>query len=124
MITAAYTRAHAAFATAAREHALRPFDVRILLAVHERDDSADTAAIATDLGQPEGATVRRALPELVMFDLVTTVASDGGRVRPGTRTVVTLTAAGRAIAERALLLAQPPAVTVALDELRREYEAA
>lgn len=122
MITAAYTRAHAAFLAIAREHALRPFHVRVLLAVLERDGTADTAAIAEDLGQ-NGAAVRRALPELVTFDFVATLGIDGGRVRPGTRTVVTLTPRGRDAAERALLLAQPPEVARALDELRGEWAA-
>lgn len=96
MITTDYAITHRALVNLAREHQLVPHDVRVLLAVAElggdaRSDELEHAML------DEGTAVRRSLITLYNRGL-----ADGWPRKRGTRTIVTLTETGVALATAVL----------------------
>jgi hypothetical protein len=97
-----YSRIHDALLDAATLRGLRPWDVRVLVALEERGGRAVTDQLQDDLRDRNGAQVRRSLITLYAQDLATGQSSRGGPRRAGQRSVVTLTFNGRAIARDVL----------------------
>jgi hypothetical protein len=108
-ITETYTAIHKAFDKYGRGLEIRPFAMRVLLAISDANDSYPEIATTTDRleellgseaerGPHRGADIRRALGELYAAKLVAGVSAvDGGRRRAGHRTLVTLTADGKKV---------------------------
>jgi hypothetical protein len=96
MTGATYTRTHTALVATAHETGLKPFDVRVILALHERGEEATSFELSEDLNS-EGSQVRRSLLGLYEREMCVGEAADGGRRRPGTVTQVRLTPVGRAV---------------------------
>jgi hypothetical protein len=99
VLTAAYTATHQALAQAARKHSLRPYEVRVLLALHERGDRARTDDLEADLGLGDGTALRQALGVLYREGYCAGRAIDGSLRRRGVRTVVRVLPAGRVVVE-------------------------
>jgi hypothetical protein len=98
-ITAEYTAIHQAIAEEGKRVGVKPFCIRVLLAVHERGGEATTLEIEEDL-KADDAAVRRAVLALYSKKLARGCGVDGGPRRPGVRTVVQLTDEGRAVCGR------------------------
>lgn len=100
--TATYGRFHDALLSIAHEHGLVPFDVRMLVALHERGGEGRSDELERDM-VVEGSAIRRSSLTLRKARLVTADAGHGTR-RPkrGVRARYELTPAGRAIAVRVL----------------------
>lgn len=104
-VTAMYAHAHDAFATVARASLLKPFDLRVLVAIHEHGGSRRTDQLEADM-QCDSSAIRRSYPVLWIRDLLTADAGEGTpRPKRGTNTRLTLTDDGRDLARLALLLA-------------------
>lgn len=87
-----------ALRTIANVQGLTPWAVRVLLAVDELGDRADTRLVSlATTGMEHRSEVRRPIPQLLERGLVNGVAADLGRRRRGVRTQLTLTAAGEEI---------------------------
>lgn len=99
--TVAYSRLHAAFARAGESFRVEPMVARVALAISDDGGAARTDDLAAAL-RCEGAAVRRAVLRMYDCGLAVGVAVDGGRRRPGMRTVVRLTVRGRALVEAVL----------------------
>jgi DNA-binding MarR family transcriptional regulator len=95
-ITGEYAATHSALTVVARAVELAPAHVRVLIALAERNGSARSDALERDLGVDSSA-LRRSLLTLYKRGLCA-----GAPRKRGTRTTVTLTDAGNAIAEMAL----------------------
>jgi hypothetical protein len=70
--TRTYTAHHQALRETARWcRPLHPFDVRVVVALHERGGKATIAELADDLADAEGAAVRRSRFRLALHDFAT-----------------------------------------------------
>jgi hypothetical protein len=101
-LTETYSLLHEEFVLRARLEGVSPFAIRVLLAVTEWSDlygkpiRSDQLELVL-LGDNDGSMARRGLLELYRCGLVIGTASDGGRRRPGLRSIVTPTPAGAAL---------------------------
>ena len=105
-VTAVYSHANEAFNAIARAHRLVPFDVRLLVALHERGGEGRTDELEVDM-QTEGTAIRRSYPPMAARRLLAADAGSGTtRPKRGVRTRLTLTTAGRNVALAALTRAE------------------
>jgi CO/xanthine dehydrogenase Mo-binding subunit len=101
-LTATYSRIHRAIAETANELGIEPRDVRLLLAIAELGGervSSDQLEQAMEYVTAASASAaRRSLTMFYLQGLATGIASDGGKRRPGVRSLITLTETGRSVA--------------------------
>lgn len=86
------------FDDAGKEFRITPFDVRVLVLLHEREGQLTSDRIAHELVAHDSA-VRRSLLTLYAKRLADGESVNGGRRRPGQRTLVTITPAGALVAK-------------------------
>jgi DNA-binding MarR family transcriptional regulator len=91
-ITSPYVAAHQAYAATGNHHNLWAFDIRILVALHERNGYAEARDLQSDLLCLEPA-VRRSLRMLVQRRLITSTP------RPGINATLWLTTEGTAVVD-------------------------
>lgn len=106
-MTEAYTRINDTFRAIAEENDLLPTDVRVLVAIRDQGGdvrSNDLSTALALLGTAQETTVRRALGTLYARQLAEGFGPGDGPRKPGYRTRIVLTDAGRAIADEALAL--------------------
>lgn len=106
-VTDDYGLTHNAFLSVAAAHGITPSDVRLLVALQERDGEGDTLDVQLD-GHMNATQVRRSSLTLRQIGLIDVAASDGGETRPGVRVVMKLTDDGAQAARQALMLAVGP----------------
>ena len=101
--TEQYTRMHNALALVAADEGLRPFEVRVLVALHEAGGSLRSDELVARLADGKGGSqVRRSLGPLYARVYATGGGSDGGPRRPGTLSQITLSGRGIGVARRVL----------------------
>lgn len=105
-ITETYSRVHDAMLTTADRHSLKPYDVRLLVALLERDGEARTDDLERDLCS-EGTSIRRSSLALRDAQMITAWSSAPGRPpKRGVRSHLSLTLHGHVVAQSALALAR------------------
>lgn len=93
--TAVYSETHRAILLAARERNLRPYEVRLLLALHDRGGSGRTDQLEEDLCEDQGTAIRRASIKLRSRRFISGAAADGsGQIKRGVRMSFVLTKRG------------------------------
>ncbi len=96
--TQTYSVVHRWTLELAEKYGLRPFALRVLLAVADAGGSRSTLELERDL-LAEGAAIRRSLPDLRRVGLVVDRAATGGPPKPGVRSVLHLTELGGLLAD-------------------------
>lgn len=103
-LTASYARTHDAFLSVAQDTGLKPFDVRVLVALHDRGGSGRTDHLEREMWDG-GPAIRRSSLTLRTRGLIRADAGEGtSRPKRGVRARYTLTAKGRGYAQRLLAL--------------------
>ena len=92
-----YSTIHAAIRLTAKAHGIEGYATRVVLAIAEHGPRVRSDELESLLGE-DGSAMRRALLHLYGRKLARGIGDGGGPRRPGVRSVVTLTAAGEAIA--------------------------
>src|SRR5262245_54789271 len=101
-VTETYSHAHEAFEVVARANDMAPFDMRLLVAIHERGGEARTDELEVDL-QACGSAIRRSYPNLWVRGLLKADAGEGTfRPKRGVNTRLTLKASGTRLAVAAI----------------------
>lgn len=100
-VSSSYGQVHEVFLATARDHGVTLTDVRVLVAVFERDGGASTADVA-DETRVDPSGVRRSSLTLRYAGLITASDGNGGPPKRGSNAWLALTLDGRRAALEAL----------------------